>query len=202
MQRFRTFICAVCAVLAAAACSDEEDILPKQQEQIRSYLTGAHSPRLIAAGDIGESLEDEPAFFDQTGNTAYRYIATWYDPNRSSWTRIERGDSVWITLSAYRFTGRRPSESDLYYSNDPAMEAAVRKLGLTGDYWEFGKPLGLRVGYTPLVKGVTRMLPGCCEGDRVEIYMTYTMAYGDRWMYNIEQESPIAWFFTIDKVKR
>lgn len=199
MKRLLTFIC---AVVAAVACSDEEDILPKQQEQIRTYLTGSHSPRLIAADEVGESLEDEPAFFDQTGNTAYRYIATWYDPNRTTWPPVEPGDSIWITLSAYRFAGSAPNLDDLYYSNDPAMEEEVRRMGLTGDYWDFGQPLGIRVGTTPLVEGVSRMLRGCREGDRVEIYMTYTMAYGDRWMYNIERESPIVWFFTIDKVKR
>ncbi len=199
MKRLLTFIC---AVAAAMSCSDEEDILPKQQEQIRTYLTGSHTPRLIAADEVGESLEDEPAFFDYTGNTAYRYIATWYDPNRQTWAPVEPGDSIWITLSAYRFAGNAPSLDDLYYSNDPALEDEVRNLGLTGDYWGFGQPLGICVGKTPLVEGVSRMLRGCREGDRVEIYMTYTMAYGERWMYNIEKESPIVWFFTIDKVKR
>ena len=41
-----------------------------------------------------------------------------------------------------------------------------------------------------------------CEGDRVEAYMTYNMAYGDKtYLYFIPKESPVAVFFSVDKVE-
>ena len=45
-------------------------------------------------------------------------------------------------------------------------------------------------------------LLGCREGDAVEVYMTYNMAYGDDYFGIIPKESPIAWHFTVDAVDR
>ena len=39
------------------------------------------------------------------------------------------------------------------------------------------------------------------EGDVVEAYMTYNMAYGDKYVSTIPRESPVAWFFTVESVE-
>ena len=38
------------ALAALVSCSDEEDILPQQQEKIVSYLTRSHTPTLLSDG--------------------------------------------------------------------------------------------------------------------------------------------------------
>lgn len=39
------------ALAALVSCSDEEDILPQQQEKIVSYLTRSHTPTLLSEQD-------------------------------------------------------------------------------------------------------------------------------------------------------
>ena len=51
----RVFISIFAALVLLAGCSDEEDILPTQKTKIVSYLTGTHSPKLVAY----EELEEE-----------------------------------------------------------------------------------------------------------------------------------------------
>ena len=53
-----------------------------------------------------------------------------------------------------------------------------------------------------IIKGMADALLGCREGDAVEVYMTYNMAYGDDYFGIIPKESPIAWLFTVDAVDR
>ena len=53
-----------------------------------------------------------------------------------------------------------------------------------------------------IIKGLQAALLGCREGDRVEAYMTYNMAYGDKnYMYMIPVQTPVAVFFRVDKVE-
>ena len=52
-----------------------------------------------------------------------------------------------------------------------------------------------------ILNGLRLALLGCREGDEVEAYMTYNMAYGDSSFSTIPSESPIAWFFTVDAVE-
>ena len=40
------------------------------------------------------------------------------------------------------------------------------------------------------------------ERDTVELYMTYTMAYGDEMIGVVPYRSPVAWFVSIDKVEK
>ena len=52
-----------------------------------------------------------------------------------------------------------------------------------------------------ILKGLRYALLGCREGDEVEAYMTYNMAYGDANFSTIPRESPVAWFFTVETVE-
>lgn len=45
-----------------------------------------------------------------------------------------------------------------------------------------------------ILNGLRHALLGCREGDIVEAYMTYNMAYGDKYVSTIPRESPVAWF--------
>ena len=53
-----------------------------------------------------------------------------------------------------------------------------------------------------IIKGMADALLGCREGDAVEVYMTYNMAYGDALINFIPEQSPIAVFYTIDSVRK
>ena len=45
------------ALAALVSCSDEEDILPQQQEKIVSYLTRSHTPTLLSEQDAALELD-------------------------------------------------------------------------------------------------------------------------------------------------
>ena len=47
------------ALAALVSCSDEEDILPQQQEKIVSYLTRSHTPTLLSEQDAAQSLDND-----------------------------------------------------------------------------------------------------------------------------------------------
>ena len=98
----RLFISIFAALVLLAGCSDEEDILPTQKTKIVSYLTGTHSPKLVAYEELEEG-SDEP-YFTTSGNAVYRYIAGINNPDRVNWTEVTRTSKVTVTFSAYVFT--------------------------------------------------------------------------------------------------
>ena len=71
-------------------------------------------------------------------------------------------------------------------------------MGLTPGAWSF-EPLTLDMR-GDILNGLRHALLGCREGDIVEAYMTYNMAYGDKYVSTIPRESPVAWFFTVESV--
>lgn len=58
----------------------------------------------------------------------------------------------------------------------------------------------LTLGQSGIIKGLELALLGCRQGDEVECYMTYNMAYGDTNFATIPRESAVAIFFTVNGV--
>ena len=207
-MRIATIIAAL--LLLSAACSKEdEDVLSKQKERMISYLESTHNPRLIFSEEVEEGVEQ--AFYTIHGDAVYRYIDGYYNPSRPNRTEVTESSKVTITFSAYLFNytnittdGSRITAP--YYSNNPLYEELFYRpieeggLGLTPGAWSF-EPLVIDLGSAPLIEGLRLALIGCRERDRVEAFMTYNMAYGDKYLNFIEKEQPIAYFFTIDKVE-
>lgn len=111
-----------------------------------------------------------------------------------------------ITFRAYVFTyanivttGSENNWTVPYYTNDAALKSFLEGRGLNTEWWKF-EPLTVDMRHPDIIKGLADALLGCREGDAVEVYMTYNMAYGDDYFGLIPNESPIAWFFTVDAV--
>lgn len=193
-------------VAALTACSKEEEVLPKQQEQMVKYLTSTHQPRLVAVEDVEPGTEQP--YYETFGQTVYRYIDGAYNPDRASRKEVTETSVVTITFRAYVFSfsnivtdGNRITMP--FYSNDALLKDAFfsEDVGLTPGAWTF-EPLVIDLKAGGIIEGLRLALIGCRERDSVESYMTYTMAYGDKEFINfIEKESPIAYFFTVDKVE-
>lgn len=194
------------ALLMLVACSKEEEILPKQQEKMVQYLTSTHQPRLVAVEDV-ETGTEQP-YYEQFGNTVYRYIEGAYNPDRATRKEVTEQSIVTITFRAYLFEFRNivTDGSRLtmpFWTNDPLLQASLESenVGLTPGGWKF-EPLTINLATDQVIPGLRLSLIGCREQDSVESYMTYTMAYGDKELMNfIPKESPIAYFFTVDKVE-
>ena len=193
-------------VVAFVGCSKEEDILPQQQEKMVKYLTSTHQPRLVAKEEV--EMGTEQPYYESFGKTVYRYIDGVYNPDRESRPEVTENSVVTITFRAYVFNftnivtdGNRITMP--FYTNDPLLEESFfsESVGLTPGAWSF-EPLVINLKSGHLIEGLRLALIGCREQDSVESYMTYTMAYGDKEYINIiEKESPIAYFFTVDKVE-
>lgn len=197
------FLCGAAAALLAAACSNEEDILPEQQSQTVRFLTSTHAPRLVAADASDE--ESQQPFYTTAGNTVYRYIEDYYNPDRAQRAEVNERSVVTITFRMYRFTYSNITTSGSsvtmpFYSNDPLLKEAYQNAGLTPGAWDF-TPYEIDMARGGIINGLRLALLGCRRGDRVEAYMTYNMAYGSDHLGIIERESPIAIFFTVDSVE-
>lgn len=188
------------ALLLLAGCSQEEETLPNQRNSIVSFLTSTHAPQLISEEDVAESPDENPPFYTAKGNTVYRYISNYYDSGRASRAEVKSGSRVSITFRAYVFSMRNITDSDMpFFTNDPDLEQALYEAGLTPGVWKF-EPMELTLGQSGIIKGLELALLGCRQGDEVECYMTYNMAYGDTNFATIPRESAVAIFFTVNGV--
>lgn len=198
MKRLSAILLALPLVLCGA-CSEEEETLPQQRERIVSYLTATHSPTLVDESEV--DTESQQAFYTTLGNTVYRYIDNYYDPARPGRTEVTASSKVTITFRAYVFNFANITDSTFpFYSNDPLLKSAYEEMGLTSGPWSF-EPLQIDMRSGNIIKGLRLALLGCRQGDEVEAYMTYNMAYGDTNFSTIARESPLAWFFTVDAVE-
>ena len=188
------------ALLLLAGCSQEEETLPNQRNSIVSFLTSTHAPQLISEEAVAESPDENPPFYTAKGNTVYRYISNYYDSGRASRAEVKSGSRVSITFRAYVFSMRNITDSDMpFFTNDPDLEQALYEAGLTPGVWKF-EPMELTLGQSGIIKGLELALLGCRQGDEVECYMTYNMAYGDTNFATIPRESADAIFFTVNGV--
>lgn len=183
-----------------SGCSQEVDTLSEQREKLVSYLERTHSPALIPETSLEEG--SQLPYYTTAGNSVYRYIKNVYDPERVNKPVVDENSTVTITFRAYVFEFSNITDSTFpFWSNDPLLENAYKELGLSVGQggWTF-EPLHveMRAG---ILNGLRLALLGCHEGDDVETYMTYNMAYGDSYFSTIPRESPVAWFFTVDAVE-
>ena len=174
------------ALLVVTGCGEDDKVLPEQQQQFESFLSGSHQPRLVTEQEAMSSDED----------------LHYYDSERQTRPEAEIGDEVDLVFWVYLFENRAITASTMpIYTNDRKWAEKLQEQGLDTKYWSF-EPRPVRVGGGSFVEGVELSLPGCREKDTVEVYMTYNMAYGDALINFIPEQSPIAVFYTIDSVRK
>ena len=195
MKKFLTIL----ILLATLAGCKQEDTLLSERDKIEKYLTS--SRRMVADTELGNVIEDNPAFYSVFGRYAYRHIVNYYDAGREDRPVVEWGDRLEIRFDAYTFTGSEPSTSAIYWSNDAeTIQELGKKSGNTLD-WST-EPLAITLGTTAILEGLERALPGCHEGDSVQIYMTSNLAYGKHLVGVVPKNSMVAWYIKIEKVTK
>ncbi len=187
--------------LLFAACSDEEDVLPTQRTSIESYLKTKHKPGLVPEAEL-EPGSDVSNYYTTSGNTVYRYIPGINDPDRENRPEVTRSSTVTVIFRIYDFSSYAdiPASRLPDFSNDPDLKAEYERAGLNTEMWSF-EPLAINMAHDGILKGLYRALLGCREGDRVEAYMTYNMAYGDAYFSVIPKECPLYIDFTVESVE-
>lgn len=181
-------------------CQKENEVLEKQTESLEKFMTSTLG--LMSEEEaMAEGESRQPEFYSTLGSTVFRYITNYYDESRREGRIIRNGSLVQLTVSLYDFTNmKRLNEKSVpLFTNDAAKIELLANEGLNTSYWS-SEPIYLRVGETPTFEGLAISLEGCYEGDVVELYMTYPMAYGGDYLYLIAPESPVALFFTVNVV--
>lgn len=195
MKKFLTIL----ILLATLAGCKQEDTLLSERDKIEKYLTS--SRRMVADTELGNVIEDNPAFYAVFGRYAYRHIVNYYDAGREDRPVVEWGDRLEIRFDAYTFTGSEPSTSAIYWSNDAeTIQELGKKSGNTLD-WST-EPLAITLGTTAILEGLERALPGCHEGDSVQVFMTSNLAYGKHLVGVVPKNSMVAWYIKIEKVTK
>lgn len=195
MKKFLTIL----ILLATLAGCKQEDTLLSERDKIEKYLTS--SRRMVADTELGNVIEDNPAFYSVFGRYAYRHIVNYYDAGREDKPVVEWGDRLEIRFDAYTFTGSEPSTSAIYWSNDAeTIQELGKKSGNTLD-WST-EPLTITLGSTAILEGLERALPGCHEADSVQVYMTSNLAYGKHLVGIVPKNSMVAWYIKIEKVTK
>lgn len=189
------------ATVLFASCSNETDTtLTSQQSSIEKYLQNSHQPRLIAESNIGESLDENPAYYTHWGLDIFRYITTMYDEGRDSRPIVERGDNISITYSAYIFTNSKPTIDNLFATNDAERIEELKSKGLNTEYEWSSEPATVKVGSDDILASLSTALEGCREGDTVEIYLTFEAAYGKHHVGKVPSRSAQMWLITINEI--
>ncbi len=186
---------------ALVGCNNDQTKVEQQRTSIERYLTSSHSPRLIPKEEVANSIEYNPPFYERLAPDVYRYIATYYAADRDLQAEVEMGDVVELKFTAYEFSGSRPSDSNIYYTNDAEVLAEMEAEGLDTRYWS-AEPLVVKLGETNIIKGVEQSLLGCREADQVEVYMTYEAAYDKQAVGLVVKGTAVAWYYTINKVTK
>ena len=105
----------------------------------------------------------------------------------------ERGDSLYIRFAGYIFSnGRGP----MFITNDTS--AVGNK-----DFVEIvQKPYGIRLGSTPLVKGLDRGLEGVTQGEHCYIIFSAKYGFNNTEVYVIPKLSPLFYEIWVDKIAK
>jgi hypothetical protein len=198
------YLCIVALmVMITVSCSNESDTtLTSQQTSISRYLTSSHQPRLIAESEISSSLENEPQFYTQWGLDIYRYIATYYAEGREDKSIIEAGSKISFTYDAYIFTGSKPNISSIYATNRAASIDELKAAGLNTEYEWTTDPMVVTIGKEEIIPALETALMGCREGDSLEIYLTYDVAYGKHYVGLVPSMSSVVWYMDIISVTK
>lgn len=195
MKKFLTIL----ILLATLAGCKQEDTLLTERDKIVKYLTS--SRHMVIEEEIGDVIEEHPAFYNVFGRYAYRHIVNYYDEGREDRPIVDWGDKIEINFNAYTFTGSEPNTSAIYWSNIPEVIQEIgKKSGNTLD-WPT-EPLTIHLGSTPILKGLEYALPGCHEADSLQVYITSNLAYGDQLIGIVPKESMVAWYMKIVKVTK
>lgn len=192
----KKFLIILLALPMLVGCKEEDSLLT-QRDQIEKYLTS--SRRMVAEQDLGNVIEDNPAFYSVYSRYAYRHIVNYYDAGREERPVVEWGDRLELRFNAYTFSGSEPANSNIYWSNIAEIIDILGDKSTDTLDWST-EPLSVTLGSTKILEGLEHTLPGCHEADSVQVFMTSNLAYGKNLIGVVPKNSMVAWYLKIEKV--
>ncbi len=109
-------------------------------------------------------------------------------------TIVDTGDSVYFYYAGYTNATATPA---LFATN--IEEILSTDQILNRQYLSFD-PYGIKLGVSPLIKGLTVGLPGVRQGDSLQIYMPSELAFGGSQMGTVPASTPVMYMLMIENV--
>ena len=176
MRLFLASCVLVCSLLAS--CGSDSNIVPDQRSAIENYIENRY-----------------PDYIVQNG--VYKCVTNLDRSGYDAATAAASGDSIWFHFAAYTF-GSSPSSSPYFTDIAEILEGDTV---LNPKYWPNG-PQAVKIGATPLIKGLTAGLPDCRTGDSVLLFITSDLGYDDKSVGVVEQNTALMYFLKIENVKK
>jgi hypothetical protein len=203
-----------------AACGKLDDTVTTAQERIVAALRSQGIYDRINLPDPPPSPTELKGYFDNIGG-AYRYIVNENRENRgpASEFEIKRGDSIAFIFDARIYMSGNFEDQQTFYTNDAARIALLtgNNPQFDGRFWPTD-PLRIKIGDDPrILKSWQEALIGgakaeaCRAGDgdpsnddeqggiasdRVRIYLTSDIAFGNKIVYSVPARSTIVFEVT------
>ncbi len=202
MKRLYHIALALFLAVGISACTnEEEDLRLSQRDKLANFMTSKLGLKTEEQANEESNSGENINFYTVHGEWAYRWIRNYYDYGRHNQPLVRVGDCVNLTISVYSFEDAKINDSKLpLFTNDEQKRNLLEQAGLNLEYWTF-EPYYVTVGAGETIKGLDAALAGCREGDVVELYMTFSMAYGRDYLSTVAPDSPIAVFFTINSIE-
>jgi len=210
---FKTLSVAAAVALSAAACGKLDDAVDSARTRIESALKtqGAYERGNLPI-DNPPTPEAHKGDYDIVDG-AYRYITNERREGRAASPQIAEGDSVAFYFDGRVFTGGTFDSQTTFYTN---IAARIKQLAgnneqFSTDEWPTRK-LRVKVGDDGrILKSLQRALISCRAGDgdpanddlpggvasdRVLVYLTPDIAFGDRTVYGVPAGSTLVFEIT------
>lgn len=164
-------VISVLVLLCMSSCGSQEDTIPSQINAIERYL---RSQGVYSQQEYEQDVTGTITKYYTVQNGVYKYIVNRDREDRPDESlQSETGDSIILRFAAYVLSGSRPA---LYYTNIPELVDGVANLNT--QYWSF-EPLRVKIGTTPIIKGMANALPYCQKGDSVVLFATSDLGFDD-----------------------
>lgn len=164
-------------------CSNEDDTqLLTQKTNFVSFLE-----------KLGDSIP-----YHSVGDSYYFVAANSNSPSVTPVT-VEEGDVVSIYYEGYVFSSSATGgKGGLFTSNNPTV---IATMGLTEGAVEAG-PTKVTVGSSPLIKGLSNVMPYGTKGDSLMVYIPFTEGYGSSYFNIVPPYSPLTYIVQIIDVEK
>ena len=192
----------ICLTAAGfSACTDEEEErITSQKDKMVTFLEKTLKLKTYQEA-MDSSADENTPFYTVHGEWVFRWITNYYDAGRHELPQVRQGSVVGLTLSIYSYTGSQITDTTLpLFTNNEELRDRLLSSGLNLEYWSF-EPYYVEVGAGNTISGLELALDGCRLYDQVEVYMTFSEAYGGEWLLTVAPESGLVVFYTIESVQ-
>ncbi len=181
-MRLRLFIALFLLPVLLGACSSTDTTVADERTAIEKFIVSKGYEGVDSLGGV------------------YRYIINSDRPDRGQAPEVEKGKHVVLNYTLYTFLATATTgEGTLLYTNNPDLQEAAAEQGLNPAFWPQSSDT-IVLGQTKLIAGLNLGLPGCRQGDTLQLFMSSDKAYGSHPFSTLGANTSLVWNLGIVEV--